>query len=90
MALLVGAAVGSATPGFANPISVKPIIDTRLRYEHVDQQGVDRDADAVTARIRAGAEISLDDWSLLAEGEATLAISERYDSGVNGKTRYWS
>ena len=88
MALLAGAAVGSATPAFAKPISVKPMIDTRLRYEHVDQQGFERDADAVTARIRAGAEISLDDWSLLAEGEATLAISERYDSGVNGKTRY--
>ena len=77
---------GAAAPTLAQPLSVKPMIDTRLRYEHVDQQGFDRDADAVTARIRAGAELSLDDWSLLAEGEATLAISERYDSGVNGKT----
>ena len=79
---------GAAAPTLAQPLSVKPMIDTRLRYEHVDQQGFDRDADAVTARIRAGAELSLDDWSLLVEGEATLAISERYDSGVNGKTQY--
>lgn len=77
-----------AAPAFAQPLSVKPIIDTRLRTEHVDQSGSDRDADAVTARIRAGAIFSSGDWSLLAEGEATLAISERYDSGVNGKTQY--
>ena len=77
---------GAADPAFAQPLSVKPIIDSRLRYEHVDQQGFDRDADAVTARLRAGAEFSLGDWALLAEGEALLAISERYDSGVNGKT----
>ena len=77
-----------AAPAFAQPLSVKPIIDTRLRTEHVDQSGLDRDADAVTARIRAGAIFSSGDWSLLAEGEATLAISERYDSGVNGKTQY--
>jgi len=79
---------GMAAPAFAQPLSVKPIIDTRLRTEHVDQHGLDRDADAVTARIRAGAIFSSGDWSLLAEGEATLAISERYDSGVNGKTQY--
>ena len=77
---------GAAAPALAQPLSVKPITDTRLRYEHVDQQGFGRDADAVTARLRAGAELSLDAWSLLVEGEATLAISERYDSGVNGKT----
>ena len=77
-----------AAPAFAQPLSVKPIIDTRLRTEHVDQSGSDRDADAVTARIRAGAIFSSGDWSLLAEGEATLAISERYDSGVNDKTQY--
>ncbi len=87
-ALLAGAALGSATPAFTQPLSVKPIIDTRLRYEHVDQQGLPRNADAVTARLRAGAELSSGDWSLLAEGEATLALSERYDSGVNGKTLY--
>ena len=79
---------GMAAPAFAQPLSVKPIIDTRLRTEHVDQHGLDRDADAVTARIRAGAIFSSGDWSLLAEGEATLAISERYDSGVNDKTQY--
>jgi hypothetical protein len=80
--------VGVAAPAFAQPLSIKPIIDTRLRYEHVDQAGFERDADAVTARVRAGAELALDDWSLLVESEATLALLERFDSGVNGKTRF--
>ncbi|MEO5808485.1 MAG: alginate export family protein [Sphingomicrobium sp.] len=88
MALLAGAALGTAAPAIANPISVKPIIDTRLRYEHVDQQGFGDNADALTARLRAGAEFSSGDWTLLAEGESTLALHERYDSGLNGKTRY--
>ncbi len=88
MALLAGAALGTAAPAIANPISVKPIIDTRLRYEHVDQQGFGDNADALTARLRAGAEFSSGDWALLAEGESTLALHERYDSGLNGKTRY--
>ena len=79
---------GVAAPVYAQPLSVKPIIDTRLRYEHVDQQEFDRDAAAATARLRAGAILSTGDWTLLAEGEATLAISERYDSGVNGKTGF--
>ena len=79
---------GMAAPAFAQSPNVKPIVDSRLRYEQVDQHGFDRDADAVIARIRAGAIFSSGDWSLLAEGEATLAISERYDSGVNGKTRF--
>ena len=84
--LLAATALGSAAPALAQPLSVKPIIDTRLRYEHVDQPGFDRDADAVTARLRAGAEFSSGDWTLLADGEATLALHERYDSGLNGKT----
>ena len=87
-ACAVALLAGAAAPAFAQPFSVKPIIETRLRTEHVDQHRFDRDADAITARVRAGVELSLDDWSLLTEGEATLAISERYDSGVNGKTLY--
>ena len=80
--------LAAATPATAAPITVKPVIDARLRYEHVDQQGLDEDADAVTARVRAGAELKWDDWAVLAEGEATLALSERYDSGLSGKLRY--
>lgn len=93
-ALCLAAAAGAATlaaPAAAEPLSeveLKPLLDVRLRYAHVDQDRLARNADAVTARGRAGAEIASGDWSLLAEGEGTLALSEVYDSGLNGRTLF--
>ena len=46
------------------------------------------DADALTLRARIGGELTTKTWSLLVEGEGTLAIVERYNSGVNLKTAY--
>lgn len=86
--LLLGGLV--STPALADdlPFTLRPLIDARLRYEHVDQEPLVRQADAVTARIRAGVEAKTRDWSFLAESEATLAIGPAYNSGVNGKTAY--
>lgn len=77
-----------AAPATAAPLTFKPLIDTRLRYENVDQAGVAREADAITARVRAGYELSSGPFSFLAEAEGTLAISKKYNSGLNGKTAY--
>ena len=77
-----------ATPALAKPIFIKPIIDARLRYEGVDQAGIAKRADAVTARTRAGFEAKSGDFAFLAETEATLAISDNYNSGVNGRTAF--
>lgn len=64
-----------------------PMLDSRLRYEHVGQDGLSRDAEALTFRTRAGAQLLGDDWSALAEVEATVALSDRYDDGLSGRTR---
>ena len=77
-----------ATPVLADPIKLKPLIDARLRYEGVEQAGIANRADAVTARIRAGFEAKAGDFTFLAESEATLAIGENYNSGVNGRTTF--
>jgi hypothetical protein len=77
-----------ATPALADPITIKPIIDARLRYEQVDQEPLTRDADAVTARLRAGFEARTGVFSFLAEAEGTLAIDNHYNSGVNGRTAF--
>ncbi len=82
------AGVAFAAPASAQDIIVKPLVDARLRYEHVDQEGIAREADALTARARAGLELMSGSWSLLAEGEGTFALSERYDSGLNGRTQF--
>ncbi len=67
----------------------KPIIDTRLRYEGVDQDPMAEDADAVTFRARLGFETGKA-WStsLLAEGEFVWPWKTDYNSTINGKTQY--
>ena len=77
-----------SSPALADPITLEPIIDARLRYEHVEQAPLAQDADALTARIRSGFEAKSGDFSLIAESEATLAISPAYNSGLNGKAAY--
>ena len=87
--LVIGLAAGwFAAPALASGISVKPIIDTRLRWENVDQKGTAQNADAVTFRARVGAELATGDWRLLGEMESTTPIVEHYFSGLNGKTQY--
>ena len=73
-------------PGAAQALKLKPIIDTRLRYENVDQAGIANQADAITARARLGVEATEGDFSFLVESEATMALSGKYASGVNRKT----
>jgi len=77
-----------AHPAFAAPgdpvkvsdtVTFDPIIEGRLRYESVDTPTLE--ADAVTMRMRAGAELKIGGGlSFLAEGEGTLAISEDYNA----------
>ena len=67
---------------------IKPLLDARLRAEQVDQVGFGREAEALTVRLRAGVQLDSGDWSALVEGEAVAPLSERYDSGLNGKTRF--
>jgi hypothetical protein len=74
-----------AAPGDPIPLgdgaSIDPILDARLRYEHVEQDlpGL-ADADAITLRLRAGAELKLGNLSLLAEGEGTAAPGNDYNA----------
>ena len=84
--LLAVAVITAPAPALAQ--DVMPLLDARLRYEQVDQDGIAKHADALTFRLRAGAEFSSGDWSLLAEGEGTAALVEHYDSGLNGKIQY--
>lgn len=81
---LVLAAPAHAKPGDPVPVSdaltIDPIIEGRLRWEHVDQDDLKLDADAVTLRLRAGAEFKSGGLSVLAEGEGTLAILGDYNA----------
>jgi hypothetical protein len=84
LALAQPALAAPAAPKFGDPVTLgdgltlDPIVDARLRWEHVDQPATD--ADAVTVRLRAGVELKhVSGFSALVEGEGTLAL----DSGYN-------
>ncbi|RZF63044.1 hypothetical protein EWE75_18235 [Sphingomonas populi] len=84
-ALALAACVAGASAAQAQEIVLKPLIDARLRYEHVDQQGIADTADAVTLRVRSGVQASTGPFSALVEAESMLAIGPHYNDGYNGK-----
>ena len=78
-------ALAAPAPKFGEPVQVEadltidPIIDARMRWEHVDQPATS--ADAITLRVRAGAELRhASGLSFLAEGEGTLAPGDHYNA----------
>lgn len=67
----------------------KPLIESNLRLENVDQAGIANRAEALTWRNRIGWQTgAFHNWTALVEIEATAAAVERYNSTVNGKTAY--
>ncbi len=67
----------------------KPIFESNLRLENVEQTGFAKNAEALTWRNRVGWQTgAFHNWSALVEIEATAAPIERYNSTVNGKTAY--
>ena len=81
MAMAMAAPVAAQSTGdTAAPdrLEIKPILEARLRFESVDQ-GV-LDAEALTLRLRAGAEARFGRLSLLAEGEGTVAPVADYNA----------
>ena len=67
-----------------NGISLDPIVAARLRYETVDQANQPNQADAVTLRVRAGAELKGGGFFALVEGEGTLALVDDYNDTLPG------
>lgn len=83
-----------AVPGLALAAPAPPpadqghvIIDARLRYEDVSQDGFSKDAQALTLRTRLGYETpAWNGFRVLVEGENVTALSDGYNSTINGKT----
>ncbi len=61
-------------------LTLDPIIEGRLRWEHVDQPTTD--ADALTLRLRLGGELkhAKSHLALLAEAEGTVALGKDYNA----------
>lgn len=86
--LATTAALAVAGPACAQQIDLKPVAEARLRYEHVDQDGLAQQADALTVRARAGLTASSGALSATLVGQGTLAVIDRYFDGFdNAATR---
>lgn len=73
----------------AEPARGQTLLDARLRYETVSQDGLAKDAQALTLRTRLGYETApVHGVKLLVEAENVTALDERYNSQVNGKTAF--
>ena len=87
---LFAAATAHADSDLSMALSAsKPIIESSLRLEDVDQQGITKTAQALTLRNRIGVQTgAFHHWSALVEVESTAALVKDYNSSVNGKTQY--
>jgi len=85
-ALLLGASAAAAADFIDD---TKLLLDTRLRFEDVEQDSIASAANALTFRVRAGFETGAA-WQtkLLAEGEQVWSLADDYDSTTNGNTQY--
>lgn len=87
-ALLCATGLLAAGTAHAQAVKLTPTAEVRLRYEHVAQDGLPEDADAVTLRVRPGVVAGWRGWSALVEADAVVALATGYNDGFNGKTRY--
>lgn len=71
-------------PVCAQDLTLKPVAEGRLRYEHVDQDGLAKQADALTIRARAGLTASSGALSTTVVGQGTLAVLDHYYDGLSG------
>lgn len=82
--LATAAVVAVAGPACAQDIKLKPVAEARVRYENVDQDGLAKDADALTIRARAGVTATSGALSAMVVGQGTLAVVDKYFDGLNG------
>ena len=84
--MMAGAASPALAQNWGGPIeigrgvSLDPVIDMRLRYEHVEQDNAEDNAAALTLRLRTGGEIKADGFSMLVEGEGVAALADSYNA----------
>ncbi|WP_395335843.1 hypothetical protein WBP06_27540 [Novosphingobium sp. BL-8H] len=86
MRYLMGTAAALAVAGSAHAqeVSLKPIVEARARYEHVDQDGLDQAADALILRVRGGATATTGALSATVVAQGTLAVVDDYYDGLHG------
>lgn len=89
VSLALGLALIAAPAHAAEAPPGDVILDMRLRYETVDQDGFAKDAQALTLRTRLGYETpAWRGFKALVEVENVTSLGDAYNSTTNGKLRY--
>ncbi|PNU05514.1 hypothetical protein [Novosphingobium guangzhouense] len=83
-AVLAVGGIACAGSAQAEEIIVTPIAEARVRYEHADQEDIAAKADALTVRVRAGAQASSGALSATVVAQGNLAVVDDYFDGLNG------
>ena len=80
----------AAAPALAADDGGKPSLELRYRYEHVEQDGFARDANAHTARLRLGYRTARwHGWSALGEVDGVVHLGdEHFNDTRNGHSQY--
>ncbi len=92
--LMTGLLLAATPPAAASSIGEfltdgSLLLNARYRYEHVDQSGFSKDAEAHTVRLRAGYQTAVfHGLQALLEIQATGHISNTFNDTVNGRTAY--
>ncbi len=83
---LTAAVLSAASLAQAAPFTTEVHMDTRLRYEAVDQSNALKDADSGSFRFRPRVEIGNGTLDFLAEAEVTAEVGKGFNSTRNGET----
>lgn len=76
--------IAAAWPAAAQTIAVAPIAEARLRFEHVSQDDLPLEGDALTIRARAGATAAAGPFAATVVAQGTLAAIDDYNDGLHG------
>ncbi|MDZ7893774.1 MAG: hypothetical protein U5M50_01710 [Sphingobium sp.] len=82
--IATAACMAVAGPACAQTITLKPVAEARVRYENVDQDGIAKEADALTIRVRGGVQANSGPLSATVVAQGTLAAIDDYYDGLNG------
>ncbi len=89
--LLLAPGAAGAEDSFVEAVKAgKPLLNFRLRYEHVEQDGLDKDANALTLRSRVGYQTGwFKNFQATVEFENIANLGkEKYNNTLNGRTTY--
>lgn len=77
---------GLCQPAIADEIELQPLVDARLQLETLKVDSLPQTSEALTFRIRGGAQATRGRWTARFEAQANIAVLDNYADGLDGVT----